>query len=328
MSGPVVVCTISGQHAEASEEVGGALTLGRRIAAQRGVELQWLVLGGGSDAAVDTARAQGVASIHRVSDAKVGRGKSDAIVEAVAQFCVATAPGVVVFPLDFDTRPLGARVAGRIGAAVVMNAAAVSDSGGRLEVTAGGYGGDTRGVYVVAEDTPCVVGLIAGVVQPETVDGGGEPAVHDVAVDLSAVDERIRVVQAASFEGPRLEDADIVVAGGRGLGAQENFKLVEQLAEVLGGIAAASRPLVDEGWIDSSRQVGLTGKITRPTLYLAAGISGATQHMVGCTGAKTIVAINTDPTAAIFRYARYGIVGDCVEILPELIRASKEKLQR
>ena len=105
----------------------------------------------------------------------------------------------------------------------------------------------------------------------------------------------------------------------------ENFSLVEELAEALGGMAGASRPIVDDGWADASRQIGLTGKITRPALYVAAGISGASQHMAGCAAAKTLVAINRDPDAAIFRYARYGIVGDCLEILPEITRAVKDK---
>jgi electron transfer flavoprotein alpha subunit len=147
--------------------------------------------------------------------------------------------------------------------------------------------------------------------------------VRDVAVDLGSVDERIRVLQKAEATGPRLDGAEIIVAGGRGLGDRENYKLIEELAEALGGLPGASRPIVDEGWVDSSRQVGLTGTITRPGLYLAAGISGASQHMAGCSAAKTIVAINTDADASIFRYARYGVVGDCLEILPELIRAAK-----
>ena len=119
------------------------------------------------------------------------------------------------------------------------------------------------------------------------------------------------------------EDSEVIIAGGRGLGSPENVKLLQELADVLGGMVGASRPIVDDGWIDASRQVGLTGKITRPNLYIAAGISGASQHMAGCAAAKTIVAINRDSDAAIFRYARYGIVDDCLEILPELIRAVK-----
>jgi electron transfer flavoprotein alpha subunit len=137
--------------------------------------------------------------------------------------------------------------------------------------------------------------------------------------------ERIRVVEPAKAEGPRLEDAGTIVAGGRGLGAREHFTLIEQLAEALGGMAGASRPLVDDGWVDASRQVGLTGRITRPALYVAVGISGASQHMAGCSAAKTIVAINKDAEAAIFKHARYGIVGDCHEILPELIRAARAR---
>jgi electron transfer flavoprotein alpha subunit len=170
------------------------------------------------------------------------------------------------------------------------------------------------------------VSVLANAVAPEPrVGEGKEPGSRDVEVDLGAVEERIRTIRRAQTEGPRLEDAEVIVSGGRGLSAPKDFELVEQLAEALGGMAGASRPLVDDGWVDSSRQVGLTGKITRPALYIAAGISGASQHMAGCSAAKTIVAINRDPDAAIFRYARYGIVGDCLEILPELIRAAKAR---
>jgi electron transfer flavoprotein alpha subunit len=169
-----------------------------------------------------------------------------------------------------------------------------------------------------------VVGVLADMLLAEAPEGGASaPAVRQVAVDLGAVTERVRVIQKAHFEGPRLEEAQIIVAGGMGLGQKENYRLIEELAQTLGGMAAASRPLVDNGWVDSSRQVGLTGKITRPTLYIAAGISGASQHMAGCAAAKTIVAVNKDADAAIFRYARYGIVGDCLAVLPALTRAVK-----
>jgi len=169
-----------------------------------------------------------------------------------------------------------------------------------------------------------VVGVLADMLLAEAPEGKmSEPAVRPVSVDLAPVEERVRVTQKAHFEGPRLEDAQIIVSGGMGLGQKENFHLIEDLAQALGGMAGGSRPAVENGWIDSSRQVGLTGKITRPVLYIGAGISGASQHMVGCSSAKTLVAINKDPDAPIFKYAQYGVVGDCMEILPELTRAVK-----
>ena len=270
-------------------------------------------------------RRQGVAVLENIEDPKLAGGQADAFVEALAQYCAERSPRLVLFSQGFDTRLVAPRLAGRLGSGVVVNAVdieAAADS--PLKVTASAYGGDTRVVYELAGAEPCIVSLLANAVLPEPVEGAASPSVRNVAVDLSSVEERIRVVEAARTEGPRLEDAEIIVSGGRGLSSPDNYKLVEQLAEALGGLPGASRPLVDEGWVDSSRQVGLTGKITRPGLYVAAGISGASQHMAGCGAAKAIVAINTDPDAAIFRYARYGIVGDCLAILPELIRAAKK----
>ena len=165
---------------------------------------------------------------------------------------------------------------------------------------------------------------MANATSPEPAPGA-TPTINDFSVDLSSIDERIRVVERTPEQGPRLEDANIIVAGGRGLGSADNFQYVEALAEALGGMAAASRPIVDDGWADRSRQIGLTGKVARPALYIAAGISGASQHMAGCSAAKTIVAINRDPDAPIFRYARYGIVGDCIELLTELTNAVKAR---
>jgi electron transfer flavoprotein alpha subunit len=165
--------------------------------------------------------------------------------------------------------------------------------------------------------------LLPNAVEAEAFGETSPPKFRALDFDAGAVSERVKVVARAESEGPRLEHAQAIVAGGRGLGCSENYSMVEELAEALGGMAAASRPIVDEGWADPSRQVGLTGKITKPALYIAAGISGASQHMVGCTAAKTLVAINKDADAAIFKYARYGIVGDCLELLPEITRAVK-----
>lgn len=323
MSGPVVVCTWSGVGDEPAEETAAALTLGRRVSEALGTELRWLVVGAAPGAMAETAGAHGVAEIDRIEDPALETANPDAFVEALDQYRGSCDPRVVIVNQSFQIRPVAPRVAARWDAGVVMNAVDVAVAGDGLEVTAAAYGGDTRVVYEVAAGSPAVVALLANSVAPEP-GASTSPSENPVAVDLSGVTERVRVTDPARAEGPRLEDAEVIVAGGRGLGTQENFGLVEELAGALGGMAAASRPLVDDGWIDSSRQVGLTGKITRPALYVAAGISGATQHMVGCSAAKTIVAVNNDPDAAIFRHAKYGIVGDCTEVLPELTRAVKE----
>jgi electron transfer flavoprotein alpha subunit len=291
------------------------------------VDLHWLVLGPLPDRALEVAGSYRVASLDRVDDAKLADFEPDPWVEALAQYCAQCAPKVLLFSQSFDARLIAPRLAGRLGAGVVMNGVDVDVAeDDRLQITASAYGGDTRVVYELGGVDSCVVSVLANAVQPEPHAGEGpEPKLRDVQVDLGGVEERIRTIERAQTEGPRLEDAEVIVSGGRGLSAPADFELVEQLAKALGGMAGASRPLVDDGWVDSSRQVGLTGKITRPSLYVAAGISGASQHMAGCSAAKTIVAINRDPDAAIFRYARYGIVGDCLEILPEMIRAAKAR---
>ncbi len=323
----IVVITRLDTRDDLIEEAEAALTLGRNVAAATGDEVRWLVLGTAPDSLGEIAKRQGVASVDRIRHEKVDSCLPDAVVEALAQYCTARPVSILIFSQNFESRLVAPRVAARLDGSVVMNAVDVGAcDGGGFDVTAAAYGGDTRVVYRVAAGRPSIVALLANSVSVQEVDPSAvpQPVVTEVAVDLGEVTERVRVVEAAQAGGPRLEDAEIVVSGGRGLGVQENYMLVEQLAKALGGMAGASRPLVDSGWVDPAHQVGLTGRITRPRLYLAAGISGATQHMVGCSAAKTIVAINTDPQAAIFRHARYGIVGDCVEVLQELVRAASE----
>ena len=327
MTSSVVVCSWGEGQGGIPSETEELLTLGRRVSGSLGVDLRWLVLGALPDGAAAVAGSYGVASLDLVEDSGLVEFAPDPWVEALAQYCAQQPPKAILFSQSFDARLVAPRLAGRLGAGVVMNSVdiEVAEDGG-LQIIASAYGGDTRVVYEPTGVESCVVSVLADAVEPEPRAGEGpDPALQRIQVDLSGATERIRTVERAQTEGPRLEDAEIIVSGGRGLSAPADYELVKELASALGGMAGASRPLVDDGWVDSSRQVGLTGKITRPALYVAAGISGASQHMAGCSAAKTIVAINRDPDAAIFRYARYGIVGDCLEILPELIRAAKER---
>jgi len=299
------------------------LTLGRKLAEAASTELVWLVVGPASENIAETAGRYGVASLERIDDEKLALFGPDAYVAALAQYCAQAYPRLLLFAQADEARLVAPRLAGKTGGGVVTNVVDVTIAGAALSAEATAFGGDTRVTYEL-KNAPCfalVVNTTALLDEPAAAPTS--PATKQISVELSSVQERFKVTTRPRAEGPRLEDAEIIVAGGRGLGAIGNYKLIQELAQALGGLPGASRPLVDEGWVDSSHQVGLTGKITRPALYVAAGISGASQHMAGCSAAKTIVAINQDREAAIFRYARYGIVGDCLEVLPELIRAAK-----
>jgi electron transfer flavoprotein alpha subunit len=202
-----------------------------------------------------------------------------------------------------------------------MDTVALELKDGKLHTTRPAYGGNARAVNGFAT-APAVA-----TVRPKSqdpVEGGSAPAVEKVSFDASGIRTKMTNREQASSEGVRLEDAAVVVSGGRGLGGPENFDVIEELAKVLGGAVGASRAVADLGWRPVSEQVGLTGKVVSPNLYIAVAISGASQHMAGCSGSKNIVAINKDADANIFKAARFGIVGDFKQVMPPLIEAIKK----
>ena len=236
------------------------------------------------------------------------------------------APDAIFMPATYEGRDVAGRLSAKLGRPVLTNVTGLVESDGGLSSQHPVFGGNQ---IVTAHFTgvgPAIFVIRAKSFAPEP-SGGGAAAVVDVPVPEVAATNTAKVVERHVEErsGPKLDEAAVVVSGGRGLGDAANYALIEELAKLLHGAAGASRAIVDAGWVPYSHQVGQTGKTVKPTVYIACGISGATQHLVGMKGSKNIVAINKDQEAPIFSVADLGIVGDVHKVLPALIDALKAK---
>ncbi|HEX6547234.1 MAG TPA: electron transfer flavoprotein subunit alpha/FixB family protein [Candidatus Dormibacteraeota bacterium] len=233
-------------------------------------------------------------------------------------------PDLVLFGFTADSREVAGRLAARLGVGLISNAQDVSAKDGGFVARVPYFGGAKVAEYK-ANAKPAIVLL-----RPKSVEAaetGGEAKVEQVSATIGEGSRRARIVErkVETAEKIKLEDAAVVVSGGRGLGGPENFPILEQLADALGGAVGASRAVVDAGWVPYSMQVGQTGKTVRPGVYIAAGISGAMQHTVGMKGAKVIIAINKDAEAPIMKMADLAVVGDALKIVPKLTEAVKAR---
>jgi electron transfer flavoprotein alpha subunit len=255
-------------------------------------------------------------------DCLIGAPAAAALAELIGEH----QPDAVIFGASYDGRDVVGRLSARLDKPVLSNGMTWEADGDKDKVGTAIFGGNTLVDAVYTGEGPHLA-----IFRPKSFTaepGGGPPAqvVPVKAVDTGHAGEvKILAVHEAEQVGPKLEDASVVVSGGRGLGGADNYKLVEELAKLLKGAAGASRAIVDAGWVPYSHQVGQTGKTVKPKVYIAAGISGATQHMVGMKGSDNIVAINKDPEAAIFNIADLGIVGDVHKVMPKLIEALKAR---
>ena len=231
-------------------------------------------------------------------------------------------PDVVLFNKSDFGSLVAPRVAFRLGAVFASDCMEISNVDGSIVVTRPVFGGSALADFEVAT-TQSVITLRPGSFSASTETGN--PSVEEFISDVT-VDQRASVLDTIeeSREGVRLEDANVIVSGGRGLGGPEPFSVLHDLANVLEGAVGASRAACDAGWIDHAYQVGLTGKSVTPDLYIAVGISGASQHMAGCSSSRAIVAINKDADSNIFKEARYGVVGDWEKVLPAFLSAVRD----
>ena len=301
----------------------GAVSEGSRLAGELDGECHVLVLGGDdlSDELCGSLGSYGAAKVFR---AQGPEGLAQPVVDAMARVMEDGGHRYALFGGGLLGFEIGAGLAARLHAGVTMEVTAVRAEGGEL-LAERPILGDSSISTSRYRDRGIVIGRL-NAFEPRQSDGA-TAAVEDVEVELSPWSTRARMVTRGEQRGAdvNIEDAEILVAGGRGLGNAEGFEHLEELAGALGGAVAATRAVVDAGWYPYAAQIGQTGKTVAPKLYLAAGISGAIQHKVGMQSSENIVAINKDANAPIFEFSDLGIVGDLNKIVPKLTEAVKAR---
>jgi electron transfer flavoprotein alpha subunit len=321
MNAPVVTLVIAelvqGRPSRLTCEL---LRLARRLAAESGGTVAAALFANHADGAAEELIACGADHVYSMEHAALGSYHSESWVSAAAQLCEKAAPALVLAGHTALGADLAPRLAFRLGAAVATGCVEIAWRASRPKFTRPCFGGNAR--ETLSFTTARAVATVrAGCYDAFARDGTRRGAVTRVVAELGEETLRVKVVERRmdAVEDIRLEDAHTVVAGGRGLNGPEGFRSLQELAGVLGGAVGASRVPCDLGWCPRSWQIGLTGRTVQPELYIAVGISGAGHHMAGCGSAKTIVAVNSDPDAAIFRDARFGVVGDYQQFVPAFI---------
>lgn len=305
------------------------LGIGRKLADELGEDLVAVLVGSGVGNPAQQAIAHGADKAYVVDDALLKDYQTDAYVKVLEKVVGQITPQVLIMGQNDTGRDLAPRLAFRLGTTVTMDCVdlAIDPGTKRLLQTKPVYGGNAQAVFT-SESNPQMVTIRTKAMTPLEPDASRKGEITNIPADLQASDIKTKILDKVVEEvaGIKIEDAGVVVAGGRGIGSSEGFQQLEELAKMLKGAVGASRPPCDNGWVPDTIQVGLTGKIIAPELYFAIAISGSSQHMSGCSGSKTIVAINKDAEANIFRQARFGVVGDWKKVLPALNAKVKELL--
>ena len=325
MAGILVIGEV--QDGDIAPPTREALAMGRRLAEASGATVAVALISHALGASAQAAIAAGADQVYTVEDALLTQPQIDLYLAAYQAVCAAGMPDIVLLSRTDIGRELAPRLACRLGVSLLQDCLQleIDANSGRLIATRPVYGGNVL-AKVRSAGTPQVAAIRPKVCDPLEPDTSRQGDVTPVAVALDAAMAKVAIVRQEVNEGHgvKLEDANIVVAGGRGLGGPEPFAELEELAGLLGAGIGASRAAVDAGWVPANWQIGLTGRTITPDLYLTVGISGASQHMAGCSNAKVIVAINKDREANIFRESRYGVVGDWETILPGLIQGIRD----
>ncbi len=303
------------------EEANGApTTLGLELLTKARTlgDVTAVYMGAGGDDAFSTLGAHGAGTVLHADTGD--RLPSAPVAAALAARAGEGSPDLILFGQAYNDRDIAGRLAARLGVGVLSNASDVRIVDGGVETDHEIFGG-ARVATAVMTATPAIVVARPKSFAAEPGDGA-TPSVEQLDLpDVGASEATITESHVEEREGPQLGEAAIVVSGGRGLGSPEAYEMVERVAKPLGAATGATRAIVDAGWVPYAKQVGQTGKTVKPDVYIACGISGAMQHLVGMKDSGTIIAINKDPDAPIFSVADLGVVGDVHKVLPQLIEA-------
>jgi len=303
------------------ETVAGA----QAIATEMGWQVEAAILGSGVDTAASELAGKKLARVYCLDSPQLQGYTPDGFVAALKQFIAQKKPRLVLMPHTYQVRDFVPKLVTALGRCVIPDCIAYKKQGDKVVFTRQMFQGKFVADVSVAGDAPHFVTFQNGAFRSDKAEAGSAPVEKvSVQVDASAIRTRPQEVFKETKQAVDLTQAEIIVSVGRGIKEQKNIELARQLAEALGGELAASRPICDSGWLPMDRQVGSSGQTVAPKLYLALGISGAIQHIVGMKGARSIVAINKDAEAPIFEIADYGVVANLFDVVPALIEEVKK----
>ncbi|HEY6333413.1 MAG TPA: electron transfer flavoprotein subunit alpha/FixB family protein [Blastocatellia bacterium] len=304
-----------------------AMVAAQAIAAEQNQKVSAVVLGSGVEKVASEVAGKKIDSVYLAEDPKLAQYTPDAYVNAFKQIVEKLDPKYVIMSHTYQVRDFAPRLAAALGKTLVADCVGVRSENGELVLTRQVFQGKINTDVLVSAAPPVFATFQAGSYRADKAEAGAQPAaIEKFALDLSGVN--VRTEPEEKFQEAKqavdLTQAERIVSVGRGIKSQENLGLVEDLAKALNAELAASRPICDNEWLPMDRQIGSSGQTVSPKLYLAVGISGAIQHVVGMKNSSTIVAINKDPEAPIFDIADYGVVGDLFEIVPALIAEAQK----
>ncbi|RXM58133.1 electron transfer flavoprotein subunit alpha/FixB family protein, partial [Clostridium tetani] len=302
---------------------------GREIADKLGVELTALLLGNKIDSIAEELVAYGADKVIYAQNPLLSHYTTDGYTKVICDLVAEEKPEIILVGATYIGRDLGPRVAARLRTGLTADCTAldVEEGTNNLLMTRPAFGGNLMATIVCGEHRPQMSTVRPGVFEKLKKDVAKKGEIKKIEAKLEMSDIRTKVEDVVKITKNVMDigEAEFLVAGGRGIGSKENFKMLEELAELLGGNVAGSRAAIDNGWIDKDYQVGQTGKTVRPMVYIAVGISGAIQHLAGMQDSDYIIAINKDEAAPIMQIADLGLVGDYNKIVPELIAKLKEE---